>query len=76
MTLGIPREGVRCLSCRAGLRCLSGLSDLMKLVVGETVPALAELPGQGPLAQPLPPRRSRSADGAGFAQRLSYGSCR
>lgn len=55
MTLGIPREGVRCLSCRAGLRCLSGLSDLMKLVVGETVPALAELPGQGPLAQPLPP---------------------
>jgi hypothetical protein len=38
------------------------------LIVGEPVPAQAQLPGQGPLAEPLAARGRMLADNSGVAQ--------
>jgi hypothetical protein len=44
------------------------LRDLVEVIVGEPVPAQAQLPGQGPLAEPLAARGRMLADSSGVTQ--------
>ena len=46
----------------------NALRDLLEMIVGEPVPAQAQLPGQGPLAEPLAACGRLLADSNGVAQ--------
>ena len=55
----------------------NALRNLLEMVVGESVPAQAQLPGQGPLAEPLAPGGSVLIESARVPQqgnrRSAYG---
>ena len=51
----------------------NALRDLGELIVGEPVPAQAQVPGQGPLAEPLAACGRMLADRNGVAQQAGIG---
>jgi len=52
------------------LRESYGVRDLVEVIVGEPVPAQAQLPGQGPLAEPLAAGGRVLADSGGVTQQV------
>jgi hypothetical protein len=67
-----PRAGLSAGSCRPARREPNVLRDPAEVIVGEPVPAQAQLPGQGPLAEPLAAGGSVLADSGGVTQQARW----
>jgi hypothetical protein len=61
-------------SCRPARGEPNTLRDLLEVIVRESVTTQAQLPGQGPLAEPLAARGRMLADSNGVAQQAGMRS--